>query len=93
MRRNDVKNELSPEESDVALVLEYYSQPFTIKTLAKSVSLTEEQVREILNNLGPARSCFEEADCRAWEDLFSGPARPEGPCQRHPGKPIVQTIT
>ena len=52
MHGSNVKNELSPEESDVAMVLEYYSQPFTIKTLAKAVTLTEEHVREILNNLG-----------------------------------------
>ena len=52
MRGNNVKNELSPEESEVAMVLEYYSQPFTSKILAKAVSLTEEHVREILNNLG-----------------------------------------
>jgi DNA-binding MarR family transcriptional regulator len=52
MRGNDVKNELSPEEAEVVMALEYNLRPFTIKTLAKAVYSTEEQVREMLDNLG-----------------------------------------
>lgn len=46
------QQELSPEECDVVQVLEFYAQPFTLKTLARAVSSTEEQVHKNLNSLG-----------------------------------------
>lgn len=44
--------EYSPEELELARLLEFYSQPFTLKSLATSMYATEEQVREYLRNLG-----------------------------------------
>jgi uncharacterized membrane protein YukC len=44
--------EFSPEELDVARALEFYLPHFTIKSLAKSLDTSEEQVRQRLKNLG-----------------------------------------
>jgi predicted transcriptional regulator len=55
MHEDKIENqqkELSPEECEVVQVLEFYSQPFTLTTLARTVCSTEEQVHEHLKNLG-----------------------------------------
>lgn len=44
--------EYSMEELDLAQILDFYLPPFTLKSLAKKVYATEEQVREYLGNLG-----------------------------------------
>lgn len=46
------QRELSPDECEVVQALEFYAQPFTLKTLARTVCSTEEQVHEHLKNLG-----------------------------------------
>jgi len=46
------QRELSPDECGVVQVLEFYAQPFTLKTLARTFSSTEEKVYEHLKDLG-----------------------------------------
>jgi len=46
------QKELSPEEGDLVQRLEFYTPPLTLKSLARSLSSTEEKVRENLSNLG-----------------------------------------
>ena len=46
------QEELSWEERELVQTLALYLQPYTLKSLAKSVYLTEEQVLQNLNELG-----------------------------------------
>ena len=48
----DEQQGLSSEECDLVQVLEFYSQPFTLKALAKDIHSTEEHVCQLLSNLG-----------------------------------------
>ena len=55
MQGNNTKKqsrELSPSECDVVQVLEFYSQPLTLRKLAKSAGSCEEQVSADLRSLG-----------------------------------------
>lgn len=55
MHKNHMKREerkLSPQECEVVQALDFYLPPFTLKSLAKAVYATEEQVRGYLSNLG-----------------------------------------
>lgn len=54
MNKHNVKkepDEFSPEELDLARILESRLPLFTLKSLAKTLCTTEEQVREHLKNL------------------------------------------
>jgi hypothetical protein len=46
------QKEYSSEELELAQILDFYLPPFTLKSLAKQVYATEEQVREYLSKLG-----------------------------------------
>jgi hypothetical protein len=46
------QKEYSPEELELALMLDSYSTEITLKSLAKRIHATEEQVKEYLANLG-----------------------------------------
>jgi hypothetical protein len=48
------QRDLSPDECEVVQALEFYAQPLALKTLARAISSTEEQVLEHLKNLGLA---------------------------------------
>lgn len=46
------QTELSPEELELIRILDFYSPEVTLKSLAKAIYATEEQVYTCLGNLG-----------------------------------------